>query len=37
MDGPLAKLVERIYRPRIDAGLEAMDEALRRAAEAADG
>lgn len=36
MEGPLAKLVERIYRPRIEAGLAKMDDALRRAAEAAD-
>lgn len=35
MEGPLAKLVERVYRPRIEAGLETMDEALRQAAEAA--
>ncbi len=34
MEGPLAGLIERIYRPRIDAGLDQMNADLKRAAEA---
>ena len=34
MEGPLARGVERIYRPRIEAGLERMNDDLKRAAEA---
>ena len=35
MEGPIAGLIEWIYRPRIDAGLERMNADLKRAAEAA--
>ena len=35
MDGPLAWLIERLYRPRIEAGLREEDGALAAAAEAA--
>jgi hypothetical protein len=35
MEGPLAWLIEKIYRPRIEAGLEQMNEDLKRAAEGA--
>ncbi len=35
MEGPLAGLIERIYRPRIDAGLERMNADLARAVEGA--
>ena len=34
MEGPLAWLIERLYRPRIDAGLRGEDGALAAAAEA---
>jgi len=34
MDGPLAWLIERVYRPRIEAGLRGEDGALAAAAEA---
>ncbi|MCG8588246.1 MAG: SRPBCC domain-containing protein [Proteobacteria bacterium] len=34
MEGPLAGLVERLYRPRIDAGLARMNADLKRTAEA---
>lgn len=33
MEGPLAGLIEEIYRPRIDAGLERMNADLARASE----
>jgi hypothetical protein len=33
MEGPIAGLIERIYRPRIEAGLEQMNGDLKRAAE----
>ena len=33
MEGPLAGLIERLYRPRIEAGLERMNGDLKRAAE----
>ncbi len=36
MEGPLAGLIEWIYRPRIEAGLEQMNADLKRAAERAD-
>ena len=36
MDGPLAWLIERLYRPRIEAGLRDEDGALAAAAEAAE-
>ncbi len=35
MEGPLAWLIEKIYRPRIEAGLAQMNEDLKRAAEGA--
>jgi hypothetical protein len=35
MDGPLAWLIERLYRPRIEAGLAEEDAALAAAAEVA--
>jgi hypothetical protein len=35
MEGPLAWLIERLYRPRIEAGLREEDGALAAAAEAA--
>jgi len=35
MEGPMAGLIERLYRPRIEAGLERMNSDLKRAAEAA--
>jgi hypothetical protein len=35
MEGPLAWLIERIYRPRIEAGLAQMNADLKRAAEGA--
>jgi len=35
MEGPLAWLIERIYRPRIEAGLAQMSADLKRAAEGA--
>ncbi|MFP6663599.1 MAG: SRPBCC domain-containing protein [Deltaproteobacteria bacterium] len=34
MEGPLAGVIEWVYRPRIDAGLEQMNADLKRAAEA---
>jgi len=36
MDGPLAWLIERLYRPRIEAGLRQEDGALAAAAEAVE-
>jgi len=36
MDGPLAWLIERLYRPRIEAGLRGEDGALAAAAEAVE-
>jgi hypothetical protein len=35
VEGPLAGLIGRIYRPRIEAGLAQMNGDLKRAAEAA--
>jgi hypothetical protein len=35
MEGPLAWLIEKIYRPRIEAGLAQMNGDLKRAAESA--
>jgi len=37
MEGPLAGLIEALYRPRIDAGLERMNADLKREAEARVG
>jgi hypothetical protein len=36
MSGPLAGLIERLYRPRIEAGLKRADLALAEAAERAE-
>lgn len=37
MRGPLAWLIERLYRERIEEGLQVADDALRKTAEAASG
>jgi hypothetical protein len=33
MEGPMAGLIDRIYRPRIEAGIERMNSDLKRAVE----